>query len=190
MLLGVTGYLLVSRARAPVLTPLPNGRVTTSPFPPSPRSSGVSPGLAPLLPTGRGTAPRFPPMPPRNGVVPGTAPPLFPAGRTNGGRLPPGSSPGTDSVPPVVPRVVRTVAVVDLNSAPLADLQTLPGMTLDYAQKIIAGRPYRSFREVVEHAGIPQPIVEQITPPAIIRVIERSPPSTAVPSAPHREPQP
>jgi DNA uptake protein ComE-like DNA-binding protein len=85
---------------------------------------------------------------------------------------------------------VRTFAVVDLNSAPLADLQTLPGITLDYAQKIIAARPYRSFREVVEHAGIPQAIVDEITPPAIIRVIERPPPGPALPSAPQRKPQP
>jgi DNA uptake protein ComE-like DNA-binding protein len=88
----------------------------------------------------------------------------------------------------MVPRVVKTFAVVDLNSARLADLQTLPGITLDYAQKIIAGRPYRSFREVAEHTGIPQAVVDQITPPAIIRVIERVPPGTAEPSAPERKP--
>jgi DNA uptake protein ComE-like DNA-binding protein len=70
---------------------------------------------------------------------------------------------------------VGTFAVVDLNSASLADLRTLPGMTLDYARKIVAGRPYRSFREVVERGGIPQAIVEQITPPAVIRLIERAP---------------
>jgi DNA uptake protein ComE-like DNA-binding protein len=83
---------------------------------------------------------------------------------------------------------VQTFAVVDLNSAPLADLQTLPGMTSDYARKIIAGRPYQSFREVVERGGIPQVIVEQMTPPAILRVLERSPPSAAVPSAPSPKP--
>lgn len=105
------------------------------------------------------------------------------------GRLPPGSSPRADSAPPAVPPVVRTVAGVDLNSARLAE-ETLPGITLDYAQKIIAGRPYHSFRDVVEHAGIPQSIVDQITPPAIVRVVEDRSPGAAVPSAPERKQQP
>jgi DNA uptake protein ComE-like DNA-binding protein len=83
------------------------------------------------------------------------------------------------------------MAVVDLNMAPLADLQTLPGITPDYARKIMAGRPYRSFRDVAEHTGIPQQVVDQISPPAIIRVVEeRSSPGPEAPSAPQRSRQP
>ena len=67
--------------------------------------------------------------------------------------------------------VVHEQAVVDLNSASLADLQTLPGITSDYARKIVAGRPYRSMDDVIR-AGIPRAIIEQITPPAMIRMVD------------------
>jgi hypothetical protein len=186
--MGVVGYLLVARARSSVLTPLPDGRATTSSIPSSTPGSRVATAIAPRLPTGRVTAPPFPPMLQGRGGEPGGAPPFLFPGRINGGRVQP-ASPGADSAPPV-PHIVRTFAVVDLNSASLADLQTLPGITPDYARKIIAARPYRSFREVVERGGIPQAIVEQITPPAILRVMEPAPPKTAAPSAPQRKPQP
>jgi hypothetical protein len=64
--------------------------------------------------------------------------------------------------------------VVDLNSATLAELETLPGVTPDYANKIIAGRPYRSIEEV-ERAGIPRSLLEQIVPPGIIKLTEDGP---------------
>ena len=86
---------------------------------------------------------------------------------------------------------MRTIPVVDLNTAQLADLQTLPGITPDYARKIMAGRPYRSFKDVVEHTGIPQQVVDQISPPAIIRTVEgRASPDPEPPSAPQRNRQP
>jgi hypothetical protein len=69
----------------------------------------------------------------------------------------------------------RVMAVVDLNSAPLSELQTLPGVTLDYAQKIVASRPFHSFADV-ERAGIPRGVVENMSPPAIIKSIETGPP--------------
>jgi hypothetical protein len=63
----------------------------------------------------------------------------------------------------------RIMPVVDLNSATLAELETLPGITRDYANKILAARPYRSIEEL-EHAGIPRSLIEQIVPPAMIRL--------------------
>ena len=162
-LVGMAGYLVFSRAR-PAAPGLPgNDSVTT---------------------------PGFSPMPQSNGPARGLTPPPFPNGRMPGGRLPPGAR-GTDAVPPGLLRGAKTMAVVDLNTAQLADLQTLPGITPEYARKIMAGRPYHSFRDVVEHAGIPQQVVDQISPPAIIRVVEsRSSPDTEVPSAPQRNPRP
>jgi DNA uptake protein ComE-like DNA-binding protein len=65
---------------------------------------------------------------------------------------------------------VQTLRVIDLNSASLAELQTLPGVTPDYARKIIAGRPFESMNDV-ERAGIPHQLLEQITPPAMLRVL-------------------
>ena len=77
----------------------------------------------------------------------------------------PGGSPAATS---------RTMAVVDLNSASVAELETLPGINADYARKILKGRPYRSFDQV-ERAGIPHSLLEQIVPPAILRYTEKRP---------------
>ena len=82
--------------------------------------------------------------------------------------------------------VVHQMAVVDLNAASLAELETLPEITPAYAQKIIAGRPYRTMSDL-ERAGIPHELVEKISPPAIIRLTERgSPPADG--SKPSRQP--
>jgi hypothetical protein len=107
------------------------------------------------------------------------------------GRPFPSGARGTDMAAPSPLRGMKTIAVVDLNTAQLADLQTLPGITPDYARKIMAGRPYRSFRDVVEHTGIPQQVVDQISPPAIIRTVEgRSSLDPGAPSAPERNRRP
>jgi Helix-hairpin-helix motif len=91
------------------------------------------------------------------------------------GVVPPVSAPPRGGAAPRTPQM-RTFSVVDLNSAALAQLQTLPGITPDYARKIIAGRPYQSLQDV-ERAGIPREVVDQISPPAIIRSVQ-APPST------------
>jgi hypothetical protein len=77
----------------------------------------------------------------------------------------------------------RTFASVDLNSATLAELQTLPGMTSEYARKIIAGRPFRG-RDDLERAGIPRDVFERMSPPAMIRWVETGlPPPGPTPAA-------
>jgi hypothetical protein len=86
---------------------------------------------------------------------------------------PPGNlrSPGA---PMPIP-IVHEMKVVDLNTASFVELETLPDITPDYARSIISGRPYRSMSEL-ERAGIPHQIVENISPPAIIRLTERGSP--------------
>ena len=80
----------------------------------------------------------------------------------------------------------RIIAAVDLNSAPLSQLETLPGMTADYARKIVAGRPFRTLADV-ERTGIPSSILQAMSPPAIIRSTGVEPPAT---EAPHPEARP
>jgi DNA uptake protein ComE-like DNA-binding protein len=77
---------------------------------------------------------------------------------------------GPVAKPPVITPVQRGMAI-DLNSAPVEALVTLPGITPEYARKIVAGRPYRQ-RADLERAGIPRAIVERLGPPAMIRDVQ------------------
>ena len=70
--------------------------------------------------------------------------------------------------------------VVELNSASLAEIETLPGITPDYAKKIIAGRPYRKIEDL-ERVGIPHKLLEDISPPAVIRFTEQVSPTPSGP---------
>jgi Helix-hairpin-helix motif len=64
---------------------------------------------------------------------------------------------------PKLPGVPGAIPKLDLNKAPLEQLQKLPGINEASAKKIIAGRPYKSVLEL-EKVGIPKPTIEQLTP--------------------------
>ena len=51
---------------------------------------------------------------------------------------------------------------LDINSATKDQLDAIPGIGGTYAQKIIAGRPYRTKRELVSKKIIPQSLYEKI----------------------------
>jgi hypothetical protein len=91
----------------------------------------------------------------------------FPTGQTGNVRPPfPMPKPGTRGMPPGAKIVEQKV--VELNSATLEEIETLPGITPDYARKIIAGRPYQSMADLAR-TGIPRSILDDVSPPAVIR---------------------
>ena len=53
------------------------------------------------------------------------------------------------------------VKLVDLNTAPAADLEALPGIGKVYAAKIIASRPYKKKDQLVSRKIVPQYVFDK-----------------------------
>jgi competence protein ComEA len=52
--------------------------------------------------------------------------------------------------------------LVDLNTATIGQLKTLPGMGEVYARRIVAGRPYSAKNQLVTRGIIPQAAYEKV----------------------------
>jgi hypothetical protein len=127
----------------------PEPQVVRIPAPtPSPDGPRLPPGGGPL-------PPGLQPLPPGAGPMRGTPGPV------------PFRADGT-ARPPFMGGV-KQEAVIDLNSAPVSALVTLPGITPDYAKLIVAHRPYRDRPDLETKTGLPHSVVEQLGPPAMIR---------------------
>jgi DNA uptake protein ComE-like DNA-binding protein len=53
-------------------------------------------------------------------------------------------------------------ALIDVNSASVDQLKTLPGIGDAYSEKIVKNRPYHGKNEIVSKAGVPQATYDKI----------------------------
>jgi Helix-hairpin-helix motif len=64
---------------------------------------------------------------------------------------------------PKMPTIPGGLPKLDLNTAPLEQLQKLPGLNEATAKQIIAGRPFKSVGEL-EKVGLSKPTIDKLAP--------------------------
>jgi DNA uptake protein ComE-like DNA-binding protein len=60
------------------------------------------------------------------------------------------------------PAAAKSGALLDLNSASIADLKALPGIGDAYSKKIVDGRPYARKDQLVSRSIVPQATYDKI----------------------------
>jgi len=59
--------------------------------------------------------------------------------------------------------------LIDVNSAPVDVLKTLPGIGDAYAARIVKNRPFKGKNEIVSKAGVPQATYDKIKDKIVAR---------------------
>ena len=88
---------------------------------------------------------------------------------------------------PKIPALPGALPKVDLNTAPLEQLQKLPGLNEATAKQIIGGRPYKSLGEL-EKVGLSKPTIDKLAPMVTVgdTAKEASPPEAAAKVPPQK----
>lgn len=76
----------------------------------------------------------------------------------------PTTSPGMIDQAKAMGNQATEKALVNLNTAPLATLEKVPGLTPDHAKQIVANRPYKSVTELSKIKGLKQDLIAKIKP--------------------------
>jgi competence protein ComEA len=67
-----------------------------------------------------------------------------------------------DKAPAPAKTATKSAALLDLNSATVDQLKTLPGIGDAYSKKIVAGRPYKGKDDLVSKGIVPQATYDKI----------------------------
>jgi len=88
---------------------------------------------------------------------------------------------------PKMPTIPGGLPKLDLNTAPLEQLQKLPGLNEATAKQIIAGRPFKSVDEL-QKVGLSKPTIDKLAPMVTVGDVakEASPPETVAKVPPQK----
>ncbi len=68
----------------------------------------------------------------------------------------------------------KPAAKIDLNRATMEQLKELPGIGEAYSKKIMAGRPYKTVKDLSK-TGIPAATIKKITPLVVVNTPQKPP---------------